>query len=201
MKWDFYCLHVNCYFNTCTQLWLTESEQATPVDSIKDLDEVLCRFPSSTNTWRRPRTYRPKSCGNNIKDEDNCPKTLNDKNHQASSQKFKYLFWNNCQVLVSLSILVQQPLPWEFFNVRHQYFIVLFYYETLHNQKMLLAIIHHQNVSITFLSLVSWIFSDPGVSKILIYNYAIKCVFTLVAYCTFDYKLSILYIFVINYAF
>ena len=23
--------------NTCTQLWLTESEQATPVDSIKDV--------------------------------------------------------------------------------------------------------------------------------------------------------------------
>ena len=24
-------------------------------------------------------TYRPKRCGNNNKDEDNCPKTLNDK--------------------------------------------------------------------------------------------------------------------------
>ena len=29
-----------------------------------------------------------KRCGNNNKDEDNNPKTLNDKNHQASSQKF-----------------------------------------------------------------------------------------------------------------
>ena len=28
------------------------------------------------------RTYRPKRSGNNNKDEDNCPKTLNDKNHQ-----------------------------------------------------------------------------------------------------------------------
>ena len=37
------------------------------------------------------RTYRPKRCGNNNKDEDNCPKTLNDKNHQASSQKFRQL--------------------------------------------------------------------------------------------------------------
>ena len=27
------------------------------------------------------RTYRPKLCGNNNKDEDNSPKTLNDKNH------------------------------------------------------------------------------------------------------------------------
>ena len=35
-------------------------------------------------------TYQPKRCGNNNnnKDEDNCPKTFNDKNHQASSQKF-----------------------------------------------------------------------------------------------------------------
>ena len=34
------------------------------------------------------RTYWPKRCENNNKDEDNSPKTLNDKNHQASSQKF-----------------------------------------------------------------------------------------------------------------
>ena len=35
------------------------------------------------------RTYRPKRCGNNNKDEDNSPKTLNDKNCQAASQKFR----------------------------------------------------------------------------------------------------------------
>ena len=35
------------------------------------------------------RTYRPKRCGNNNKDEDNSPKNLNDKNQQASSQKFR----------------------------------------------------------------------------------------------------------------
>ena len=29
----------------------------------------------------------------NNKDEDNSPKTLNDKNHQASSQKFRQLFF------------------------------------------------------------------------------------------------------------
>ena len=34
-------------------------------------------------------TYRPKRCGNNNKDEDNSRKTLNDKNQQASSQKFR----------------------------------------------------------------------------------------------------------------
>ena len=36
-------------------------------------------------------TYRPKICGNNNKNEDNSPKTLNDKNQQASSQKFRQL--------------------------------------------------------------------------------------------------------------
>ena len=29
------------------------------------------------------RTYRPKCCENNNKDEDNSPKTLNDKNQQG----------------------------------------------------------------------------------------------------------------------
>ena len=34
------------------------------------------------------RTYQPKRCGINNKDDDNSPKILNDKNHQASSRKF-----------------------------------------------------------------------------------------------------------------
>ena len=51
-------------------------------------------FPSSTNTWRYiRRIYRPKRCGNNNKDEDYSPKTLNDKNQQASSQKFRHLIY------------------------------------------------------------------------------------------------------------
>ena len=37
------------------------------------------------------RTYRPKRRGNNNKDEDSSPKTLNDKNHQTSSEKFRHL--------------------------------------------------------------------------------------------------------------
>ena len=37
------------------------------------------------------RTYQPKHCKYNNKDEDNSSKTLNDKNHQASSQKFRQL--------------------------------------------------------------------------------------------------------------
>ena len=39
-------------------------------------------------------TYRPKRCGNNNKDEDNSPKTLNEENKQASSQKFRQLIEN-----------------------------------------------------------------------------------------------------------
>ena len=35
------------------------------------------------------RTYRPKRSGFNKKDKDNSPKTLNDKNQQASSRKFR----------------------------------------------------------------------------------------------------------------
>ena len=37
------------------------------------------------------RTYQPKRCGNNNKDEDNSLKTINDKNQQASFQKFRQL--------------------------------------------------------------------------------------------------------------
>ena len=35
------------------------------------------------------KAYRPKRSGHNNKDEDNSSNTLNDKNHQASSQKFR----------------------------------------------------------------------------------------------------------------
>ena len=44
------------------------------------------------------RTYRPKHCGNNNKDEDNSPKNLNDKNQQASSQKFRQLVLNSYNI-------------------------------------------------------------------------------------------------------
>ena len=47
--------------------------------------------------------YQPKSCESNNKDEDNSPNTLNDKNDQTWSKKFrqikstiyffKYLWW------------------------------------------------------------------------------------------------------------
>ena len=46
------------------------------------------KFREGSRVWQTPeegrRTYRPNRCGNNNKDEDNGPKTPNDKNHQAS---------------------------------------------------------------------------------------------------------------------
>ena len=60
-------------------------------------------FPEGSQTPEKGRrTYRPKCCGNN-KDEDNSPKTLNDKNHQASSQKFR-------QLINHLGYLMPNPL-------------------------------------------------------------------------------------------
>ena len=78
--------------NTCTRLWLTESEQATPRGFNKGRSS---KFREGSRVRQTPeegrRTYRPKRCGNNNKDEDNSPKNLNDKNQQASSQKFRQL--------------------------------------------------------------------------------------------------------------
>ena len=45
------------------------------------------------------RTYRLRRCENNNKDEDNSPKTFNDKNHQALSQKFRQLSYTYCHYL------------------------------------------------------------------------------------------------------
>ena len=79
--------------NTWTRLWLTESEQVTPPRGFNKGRSSMFREGS----WVRQtpeegrRTYQPKRWGNNNKDKDNSPKTLNDKNHQASSQKFRQL--------------------------------------------------------------------------------------------------------------
>ena len=53
------------------------------------------KFCEGSRVWQRSkegrRIYWPKRCRNNNKDENNRPKTLNDKNQQASSQKFRQL--------------------------------------------------------------------------------------------------------------
>ena len=84
--------------NTCTWLWLTESEQAIPPPGGFNKG-CSSKFRESSRVQQRPeegrRIYRPKCYGNNNKDEDNSLKTLNDKN-QSSSQKFRqqnYLFF------------------------------------------------------------------------------------------------------------
>ena len=64
-----------------------------PVDSIKDEVPSSVQVPRVGQTpGEDRRIYRPKRGGNNYKDEDHSPKTLNDKNHQASSQTLKLLF-------------------------------------------------------------------------------------------------------------
>ena len=59
---------------------------------IKIIKLRLRNFDNKTPEEGR-RTYWPKRCGNNNKCEDNSPKTLNDKNRQASSQKFRQLLY------------------------------------------------------------------------------------------------------------
>ena len=78
--------------NTCTRLGLTESEQANPVDSIKDVVRSSVKVPEFDKHLKRAGGH----IGRNVEeitslDEENSPKTLNDKNHQASSQNFRQL--------------------------------------------------------------------------------------------------------------
>ena len=54
----------------------------------------ISKFRESSRERQTPEEgrsiYRPKHCGNNNKDEDNSQKTLNNKNHQVLSQKFRH---------------------------------------------------------------------------------------------------------------
>ena len=74
--------------NTCTRFWLTDNPHGFNKGRSSKFREGS-RVRQTPEKGRR--TYRPKRCGNN--DEDNSPKTLNDKNHQASSQKFRQLIF------------------------------------------------------------------------------------------------------------
>ncbi len=53
------------------------------------------RFREGSRVRQTPeegrRTYRPKRCGNNNKDEDNSPKTLNDKKEIV---RFSLILWH-----------------------------------------------------------------------------------------------------------
>ena len=60
------------------------------MNSVKDVVRIRQKHEEG---WR---TYWPKRCENNNKDEDNNPKTLNGKN-QASSQTTKIFFFKTVQ--------------------------------------------------------------------------------------------------------
>ena len=67
-----------------------------PLSVFRLLSSSLLLFPQCFGRYVRQtpeghRIYRPKCYGNNNKDEDNSLKTLNDKNYQALSQKFRQL--------------------------------------------------------------------------------------------------------------
>ena len=79
--------------NTCTRLWLTESEEETLRGFNKGRSS---NFRKGSRVRQTPeevrRTYRLKCCGNNNKDEDNSPKPPNDKNECAFFfKKINYL--------------------------------------------------------------------------------------------------------------
>ena len=63
------------------------------------------------------RTYRPKRCGNNNKDEDNSPKTLNDKDsHPALSAGLHASL--KCQIiLISLPFFISTGLELGYLNL------------------------------------------------------------------------------------
>ena len=96
--------------NTCTRLWLTESEHATPVDSIKDIVQSSVKVPEFNKHLKKAGRH----IGRNIdKDEDNSPKILNDKNHPTSSQKFRVCPCFSSSALHILFILLGWFLRWQ----------------------------------------------------------------------------------------
>ena len=81
-----YCLHLYCYFHNVS---------ANMSSGLLQVFVELGKFREGSRVRQIPeegrRKYQPKRCENNNKDEDNSPKNLNDKNQQASSQKFRQL--------------------------------------------------------------------------------------------------------------
>ena len=67
------------------------------------------------------RTYQPKRCGNNNKDEDNSPKTFNEKNQQASSQKFRQhvCLFGFYGISTFVSYLMPNPFLYKQFYFKH----------------------------------------------------------------------------------
>ena len=69
-----------------------ESEQVTPMVSIKDVVRSSVKVPEFNKHLKKAGGHIGRNTvEKNNKDEDNSPKTLNDKNQQVSSQKFRQL--------------------------------------------------------------------------------------------------------------
>ena len=83
--------HNTGILNTCTRLWITESERATPPRGFNKGRSSKFREGSRVRQLRR--TCRPKRCGNNNKHEDNSPKTLNDKKTAVTFYTYQSFFW------------------------------------------------------------------------------------------------------------
>ena len=82
--------------NTCTQLWLTESEQTNPMDSIKDIVQSSVKVPEFNKHLKKAgRHIRRNVVEITLKMKTIVRKPLMIKNHQASSQKFRELNWEN----------------------------------------------------------------------------------------------------------
>ena len=78
--------------NTCTRLCLTESEEATTVDPIKDVVQISVKVPELDKHLKKAGGHIDRNVvERNNKDEENSPKILNDKNQQPSFQKFRQL--------------------------------------------------------------------------------------------------------------
>ena len=75
------------------------------------------RTTSFIETTRVTCSVRPKRCGNNNKDEDNSPKTLYDKNHQVSSQKFRQLI-SSVEITIKMKTIVRKPLMIKIIELR-----------------------------------------------------------------------------------
>ena len=108
------------------------------------------KFPVGSRVRQTPeeswRTYRQKRCGNYNKDEDNSPKILNDKNHQASSRKFWQLL-----LLVLFSFWSLKINDW---NIK--VYPTFFYGETWRGAKEEITMFQENISHKTFFCYVTW---------------------------------------------
>ena len=105
------------------------------------------------------RMYRPKRSENNNKDEDNSPKTLNDKNNQASSQKFWQLVLVSCKIcFVPSTLSFINPIKYSLGVCPHPGIKPLIIYHLDHHHHVALL----ARISLTFSGHMSLSSTAPG---------------------------------------